>query len=205
MPRRPTRLCKAAGPAVVLLAACLLTHSSAAGPAGPVTVDEETKQQLTAAARTMLERRTEALVQRSRTRPLPSEVLGVRIAPELARRQQEALRRLKTRNRAPLPGGPPFTAARTRLEEATVVHEGDRITLEATEYTEVEYATPAGERAMTQRVRRRFEFATEGGRITLVGEQVVDPDADPINDPGDYPPPPLPPQAPQPAAPESVG
>ena len=66
MPRRPTRLCKAAGPAVVLLAACLLTHSSAAGPAGPVTVDEETKQQLTAAARTMLERRTEALVQHAK-------------------------------------------------------------------------------------------------------------------------------------------
>jgi hypothetical protein len=85
-------------------------------------------------------------------------------------------------------GGPPFTAARTHLEVGSVVREGNRITLEAIEYTEVAYVTPAGERAMTQQVRRRFEFAAEGGRITLVGEHVVDPDASPINDPDEPPP-----------------
>ncbi|SEG90663.1 hypothetical protein SAMN04489712_1272 [Thermomonospora echinospora] len=196
MVRRRTRL---AGLAAVLMAGCALLPSSTARPGGPVSVDEETAQQLTAAARTMLERRTEALVQQSRTRSLPAEVLGVRISPRLVREQQEALRRLETRNRAPVAGGPPFTAARTRLTVAAAVRDGDRIILDATEYTEMEYATPAGERAMTQQVRRRFEFSAEGGRFVLVDEHVVDPDASPINDPDG--PPPAPPAPPEPSSP----
>ncbi|REE98298.1 hypothetical protein [Thermomonospora umbrina] len=182
---RRSRRSRRAGLAVVMLAGCVVVPSSHVLPTGPAGVDEETTQQLTAAARTMLERRTQALVQASsRARPLPAEVLGVRISPRLARAQQEALRRLETRNRAPVAGGPPFTAAHTRLKGATVTRDGDRFTLDATEYTEVRYATPGGGGAVTQRVRRRFEFATENGRLTLVGEWVIDPDASPINDPG---------------------
>ncbi|HEX2316028.1 MAG TPA: hypothetical protein VHJ17_19945 [Thermomonospora sp.] len=198
------RWSRRAGLAALVLAGCVAVPASAVLPAGPATVDEETKQQLTAAARAMLERRTEALVQASRARPLPSEVLGVRISPRVAQAQREALRRLETRNRAPVAGGPPFTAARTRLQAATVIRDGDRITLEATEYTEVRYVTPAGGGAVTQQVRRRFEFATEDGRITLVGEWVVDPGASPINDPGrPLPPPPSPAPAPRTATPSS--
>ncbi|MBA9008048.1 hypothetical protein HNR21_006930, partial [Actinomadura cellulosilytica] len=103
---------------------------------------------------------------------------------------------------APVPGGPPFTDARTRLTDASVVRHGDRITLDATEYTEVHYVTPEGRRAVTQRVRRRFEFAVELDRITLVGERLIDPHAAPINDP-DRPMPPVPPEPPAPVTPAS--
>ncbi|WP_175596075.1 hypothetical protein [Thermomonospora catenispora] len=167
----------------VLLAGCVILPSSTVRHDGPARVDQETERQLTVAARTMLEHRTEALVQRVRARSLPSEVLGVRIAPQVVRAQQEALRRLETRNRAPVPGGPPFTDAETRLTDASVVRRGDRITLDATEYTKIHYLTPQGRRAVTQRVRRRFEFTVGPDRITLVGERLIDPDATPINDP----------------------
>lgn len=184
----------------VLLAGCVIVPSSAVRHDGPPGVDRETERQLTVAARTMLEHRTEALVQRVRARSLPVEVLGVRISPQLVRAQQEALRRLEIRNRAPVPGGPPFTDAETRLTDASVVRRGDRITLDATEYTEVHYVTPQGRRAMTQRVRRRFEFTVGPDRITLVGERLIDPDAAPINDP-DRPMPVISPHPAEPAIP----
>lgn len=174
------------GLAVGVLAACVAVPSSAALLASPRPVDDATTQQLTVAARTMLQRRTEALIQAgatARARELPSEVLGVRISPRLVQAQTEALRDLEARNRAPVEGGPPFTAARTRLKAGRVTRNGDMITLDATEYTEVDYQTPAGRRAMTQSVRRRFEFAAQGGQLVLVGERVVDPAATPINDP----------------------
>lgn len=150
---------------------------------GPPPVDEATTQQLTVAARTMLQRRSDALIQQIRVSPMPSEVLGVRFSPQMAQNQEEALRKLETSNRAPVEGGPPYTAARTRLKAARVTRVGDRLTLDATEYTEVDYQTPAGRQAVNQVIRRRFEFATQAGQFVLVGERVVDPAASPINDP----------------------
>jgi hypothetical protein len=165
----------------LVVAVALATPSAAARLDDPAQVDVTTKEQLTVAARVMLERRSEALVDRAR--PLPAEVFGVRIAPQVASAQEDALRRLEGRNRAPVEGGPPFTSARTRLQPGRATRAGDRITLDATEYTEVRYQTPQGERAMRQRVRRRFEFTAGGGELVLVGERVVDPTASPINDP----------------------
>jgi hypothetical protein len=110
---------------------------------------------------------------------MPTEVLGVRISPKLARSQERAVRELETRNRAPVAGGPAYTRARTRLDPARAVRSGTRITLEAVEHTEVRY----GGGKVVQSVRRRFVFRTRGEQITLVAERVLDPDAHPVNDP----------------------
>ncbi|GAA2624367.1 hypothetical protein SMC26_36675 [Actinomadura fulvescens] len=164
----------------VVIAACVVLPSSAPAVNRP-TVDYETKRQLTMAARSLLERRSEALVQqpRSRVRQSPSEVLGVRISPVVVRNQERALRELANRNRAPVEGGPAYTDARTRLNADRAVRTGDRITLEATEHTEVRYENGR----LTQSVRRRFEFTTQGEQITLVAERVLDPSVHPVNDP----------------------
>ncbi|MFD0685444.1 hypothetical protein [Actinomadura fibrosa] len=168
-----------AGLAVALAGCALLPASSEAGR-GPARVDPEITQQLTAAAGTLLERRSQALVQkRHGERRPPAEILGVRISPKVARVQEKAVRELETRNRAPVEGGPAYTGARTRLAEGKATRTGDRITLEAVEHTEVRY----GSGKLTQSVRRRFEFRTEGEEITLVGERVLDPSARPVNDP----------------------
>ncbi|KAB2351663.1 hypothetical protein [Actinomadura rudentiformis] len=165
---------------VLAIAACVMLPSSAPVVSRP-TVDDETKQQLTVAARSLLERRSEALVQkpRRRDRQSPSEVLGVQISPVVVRNQDRALRELANRNRAPVEGGPAYTGARTRLRADRAVRTGDRITLEATEHTEVRYENGS----LTQSVRRRFEFTTQGEQITLVGERVLDPSVHPVNDP----------------------
>lgn len=164
----------------VVLAACLVAPSSAALRDDP-DVDPDVTRQLTIAANTLLQRRSEALVQRhQRDRTsAPSEVYGVRISPRVARSQERAVRELENRNRAPVEGGPAFTGARTRLDGGHAVREGDRITLEAVENTVVRY----GSGEVTQSVRRRFVFRTRGQQITLVGERVLDPDARPLNDP----------------------
>ncbi|WP_131739786.1 hypothetical protein [Actinomadura roseirufa] len=168
-----------AGLAVAAAACALLSASSAVRPPAP-TLDADTTRQLTAAADTLLQRRSQALVQRRhRDAGTPAEVLGVRISPRLATVQERAVRELETRNRAPVAGGPAYTGARTRLDGGRAVRSGDRITLEAVEHTEVRYDTGK----VTQSVRRRFEFRTRGEQITLVGERVLDPAARPVNDP----------------------
>ena len=161
------------------MAACALPSSSVLN-SGALTVDEYTRRQLTAAAGTLVRYRSQALVHSNRERRrIPHEVLGVVISPQLARVQESAVRELENRNRAPVAGGPAFTGARTRLDAARAVREGDRITLDAVEHTEVRY----GSGKLVQSVRRRFEFTAVGDAITLTGERVVDPDARPINDP----------------------
>jgi hypothetical protein len=164
----------------VALAACLAAPSSGVRRDSPAVEDYLTRQ-LTAVASTFLQRRSQALVphhDRDR-RDMPTEVLGVRISPKLARSQARAVRELETRNRAPVEGGPAYTGARTRLDPARAVRSGDRITLEAVEHTEVRY----GGGKVVQSVRRRFVFRTRGEQITLVAERVLDPDAHPVNDP----------------------
>ncbi|WP_141580967.1 hypothetical protein [Actinomadura sp. WMMA1423] len=166
----------------VVLAACLLAPSSGVRGETPVVEDYVTRQ-LTVAASTYLERRSEALVRgadRDR-RTAPTEVLGVRISPSLVRTQEKAVQELETRNRAPVEGGPAYTGARTRLDGGRAVRTGDRITLEAVEHTEMRY----GSGKVTQSVRRRFEFRATGEQITMVGERVLDPGAHPVNDPLD--------------------
>ncbi|MEU5883133.1 hypothetical protein [Spirillospora sp. NPDC047279] len=173
------------GPAVVVIAGCVVLPSSAPLAGGAPTVDDETTRQLTVAARSLLERRSEALVQTPRRRArqhAPSEILGIRIAPGVARAQDRAVRELSNRNRAPVEGGPAYTGARTRLSADRAVRSGDRITLEATEHTEVRYENGR----LTQSVRRRFEFTARGEQITLVAERVLDPAAHPLNDPGHH-------------------
>ncbi|MBT2210608.1 MULTISPECIES: hypothetical protein [Actinomadura] len=164
----------------VVLAGCVLVPASSAVREPSPRVDADTTRQLTAAARALLVRRSEALVQRRhRDRRAPTEVLGVRISPGVARVQERAVRELENRNRAPVEGGPAYTGARTRLDGGEAIRTGDRITLEAVEHTEVRYDTGS----LVQSVRRRFEFRTRGEQITLVGERVLDPAAHPVNDP----------------------
>ncbi len=124
----------------VMLACCLAAPSSGVRRESPAVEDYVTEQ-LTVVASAFLERRSQALVpkhDRDR-RDMPTEVLGVRISPKLARSQERAVRELETRNRAPVAGGPAYTGARTRLDPARAVRNGDRITLEAVEHTEVKY------------------------------------------------------------------
>ncbi|WP_030174753.1 hypothetical protein [Spirillospora albida] len=162
-----------------VLAGCALPPSSSAVQASPV-VDAATTRQLTIAANTLLQHRSQALVpQHHRDRRAPTEILGVRIAPGVARVQERAVRELEHRNRAPVQGGPAYTGARTRLDARRATREGDRITLEAVEHTEVRYGTGK----LTQQVRRRFDFSTRGEQITLIAEHVLDPGARPVNDP----------------------
>ncbi|NDU73332.1 hypothetical protein GWI34_11890 [Actinomadura sp. DSM 109109] len=165
------------------LAACLLAPSSGVRGEAPVVEDYVT-QQLTVAANAYLERRSQALVQKGGRdgRDAPTEVLGVRISPSLVRSQERAVRELESRNRAPVEGGPAYTGARTRLDGGRAVRDGDRITLEAVEHTEMRYGS-GGRGRVTQSVRRRFDFRATGEQITLVGERVLDPGAHPVNDP----------------------
>ncbi|GAA0596217.1 hypothetical protein [Actinomadura livida] len=162
------------------LSACLLAPSSADRRTDP-DVDADVTRQLTIAAGTLLQHRSQALVQKHNRdhTSAPREVYGVRISPRLARSQERAVRELQNRNRAPVEGGPAYTGARTSLDGGHAVREGDRITLEAVENTVVRY----GSGKVTQSVRRRFVFETEGQQITLVAERVLDPDARPVNDP----------------------
>ena len=164
----------------LVLAACLAAPSSAAVRRAPA-VDADVTRQLTIAANTLLQRRSQALVQKHHRDHVsaPREVYGVRISPRLVRSQERAVRELENRNRAPVEGGPAYTGARTSLDGGHAVREGDRITLEAVENTEVRY----GSGKVTQSVRRRFVFRTQGQQIILVGERVLDPDAHPVNDP----------------------
>ncbi|RAY12179.1 hypothetical protein DPM19_26005 [Actinomadura craniellae] len=178
MARRPTRLFLAAA----LIAGCAALPSSSARTV-PEPVDESTREQLATAARTVLQKRNDALVHRVKSRSVPAEVAGVRLAPELVRRQRRAVRELETHNRAPVPGGPPYIAVRTRLGIDQVIRAGDRIVLDATEFTEARYESPGGRRAVTQRVRRRFEFRARGERLTLLREHLLDSGARPFNDP----------------------
>ncbi|MEW2356906.1 hypothetical protein [Spirillospora sp. NPDC029432] len=172
---------------VLALAVCVVPPSSALGR-DTTPVGHETREQLTAAAGTLVRLRSQALVQPARHggESLPDEIMGVLIAPDVVRAQARTLRELENRNRAPVQGGPAYTGARTRLDAASATRAGDHITLEAVEHTEVRYGTGK----MTQSVRRRFEFITRNERITLTGESVVDPEAQPINDldPADLPP-----------------
>lgn len=163
----------------------LLPGASSAPSATGSFVDESTKEQLAKTARTVLEHRSQALVERSRPGPLPEEIFGVRISPGLASAQQQAVRELEARNRAPVAGGPAFTTARTRLKAVKAVRARDRITLDATEYTEVEYEPTGDGRppVLVQAVRRRFEFKAEGKRLTLLAESRVGVTETPINDP----------------------
>jgi hypothetical protein len=163
-----------------VLACCLLAPSSGARTS-PV-VEDYTTRQLTVAANTLLQRRSEALVQRRRHphREVPTEVLGVTISPHVVRTQERAVRELENGSRAPVPGGPAYTGARTSLDARRAVRSGaGRITLEAVEHTVVRYGTGK----VTQSVRRRFDFRTRGEQIILVGERVLDPAAHPVNDP----------------------
>ncbi|MEV4674512.1 MULTISPECIES: hypothetical protein [Actinomadura] len=162
----------------VVLAACLVAPSSAVHREPPAVEDYVTEQ-LTVAARAFLARRSQALVHAQDRRAMPVEVQGVRISPTLARAQERAVRELETRNRAPVAGGPAYTGARTRLDASRAVRDGNRITLEAVEHTEVKY----GGGKFTQSVRRRFEFRTRGEQIIMVAERVLDPGARPVNDP----------------------
>ncbi|MFC9969382.1 hypothetical protein ACFVH6_00610 [Spirillospora sp. NPDC127200] len=174
MPQHRTRLGLA-----FALAGCVLLPSSGVLPGRPV-LDAETTRQLTAAARALVQDRSQALVaRRDRDRKPIDEVLGVRISPKVAGVQERAVRELRTRNRAPVEGGPAFTGVRTTLAADRALRRGDRITLEATEHTEVRYDTGR----FVQSVRRRFEFTTRDRRLTLVGEGVLDPAARPVNDP----------------------
>ncbi|WP_329522352.1 hypothetical protein [Spirillospora sp. NBC_01491] len=167
-----------AGTAIIAVACCAVLPSSAIGQPPP-TLDAETTHQLTVAAGTLLRNRSEALIQkRHHEQDAPSEIMGVLISPSLERVQEQAVHELGFRGRAPVEGGPAFTGARTRLDGGRAVRTGDRITLEATEHTEVRYDTGK----VTQSVRRRFEFTTRDERITMVGERVLDPAAHPLND-----------------------
>ncbi|WP_433474538.1 hypothetical protein ACQPZP_38285 [Spirillospora sp. CA-142024] len=166
----------------VVLAACLLAPSSTVRRDDPVVEDYVTEQ-LTVAANTYLQRRSQALVQKHDRDPraTPTEVQGVRISPRLVRSQERAVRELETRNRAPVAGGPAYTGARTRLDDGHAVRSGDRIMLEAVEHTEMRY----GSGKVTQSVRRRFDFRARGEQLIMVGERVLDPGAHPVNDPVD--------------------
>lgn len=167
--------------AVALAAACLLLPSAEIRRGAPPRMDHETTEQLAAVAKTLLQHRSQALVQtrdRERSR-LPEEILGVRISPQVARGHARAVRELEGRNRAPVEGGPAYTGAKTTLDAASAVRDGDVVTLEAVEHTVVRYDTGK----VRQDVRRRFEFRDIGGRLTLIGERVLDPDARPVNDP----------------------
>jgi hypothetical protein len=165
---------------VLALAACAGLSPSTV-PLRTPTVDPETERQLTLAASALVGQRSLALVRQGRDdrRAVPAEVLGVTISPRLARAQERAVRELENRNRAPVEGGPAYTGAHTHLEPSQAVRNGDRITLDAVEHTEVRYDNGK----VTQSIRRRFEFTTKGERITLMGEQLVDRDAHPFNDP----------------------
>ncbi|MCP2335448.1 hypothetical protein [Actinomadura rupiterrae] len=170
--------------------ACCVAVPSSARPSRP-SVDADTTRQLTVAASALLDFRSQALVERRRQdRRPPTEVLGVKIAPDLAEDQQRAVRELANRNRAPVPGGPAYVAARTRLSAERAVRHGDRITLDVTEHTDLSY----GDGRIEQSVRRRFEFVRKGEQLVLVGERVTDPGAHPVNDPDpdDQPSPPKP-------------
>jgi hypothetical protein len=167
--------------AAALVAGCAALPPAAARPT-PTPVDASTREQLVAAAHTVLQKRNEALVRRVKTRSVPAEVVGVRLAPEVVDRQRRAVRELETRNRAPVPGGPRYTAVRTRLGIDKVVRTGDRIVLEVTEFTEARYESPRGRPAVTQRVRRRFDFLSRDDRLTLVDERLLEPGARPLND-----------------------
>jgi hypothetical protein len=175
MARRWTR----AGLAAAL--ACCLAAPSSAVRSGPSVLDAVTTRQLTAAAGTLLQGRSEALVQqRARHHPdVPTEILGVRISPRVARVQERAFHELEDSNRAPVDGGPAYTAARTSLDARRALRAGDRITLDAVEHTVVRYGTGK----VTQSVPRRFDFRKRGDDIVLVGERVLDPNARPVNDP----------------------
>ncbi|MFC5180233.1 hypothetical protein [Actinomadura harenae] len=195
------------GSRLVLLAAlaCFVAVPSSARPSRP-SVDADTTRQLTVAAGALLEFRSQALVDRRRQdRRPPTEVLGVKIAPDLAEDQERAVRELSNRNRAPVPGGPAYVAAKTRLSAGRAVRHGDHITLDVTEHTDLSY----GGGRIEQSVRRRFEFVRRGEQLVLVGERVTDPGAHPVNDPDpvDEPSPSTPspePEPPKPSAPETV-
>ncbi|MWA06612.1 hypothetical protein F8568_040950 [Actinomadura sp. LD22] len=166
--------------------ACCLAAPSSAARSGPSVLDAVTTRQLTAAAGTLLQGRSEALVQRrARSHPdVPTEVLGVRISPRVARVQERAFRQLEHSNRAPVEGGPAYTGARTSLDARRALRAGDRITLDAVEHTVVRYGTgKSGTGRVTQSVPRRFDFRKRGDDIVLVGERVLDPNARPVNDP----------------------
>ncbi|MBW8484716.1 hypothetical protein [Actinomadura parmotrematis] len=166
--------------AAVLLAACALLAPSSTPHRDRPFVDAETTHQLVAAARTLLQLRSSALVERGHhERRPPAEILGVVISPRVAQAQERAVQELETRNRAPVAGGPPYLDVRTTLGDGRAVRRGDRITLEATERTAARYRT--GE--LTQSVRRRFDFAAVGTRLVLIGEGLLDPGARPLNDP----------------------
>ncbi|OLT37306.1 hypothetical protein BJF79_29860 [Actinomadura sp. CNU-125] len=165
---------------MVLAAACLPVSASAVRLGAP-RMDHETTEQLTIVAKTLLQHRSQALVQtrdRERSR-LPEEILGVRISPGVATAHARTVRELENRNRAPVEGGPAYTGAKTTLEEVEAVRRGDTVTLEAVEHTVVKYDSGK----VRQDVRRRFEFKDIDGRLTLIGERVLDPGAHPVNDP----------------------
>ncbi|QFG21811.1 hypothetical protein [Actinomadura sp. WMMB 499] len=166
--------------AVALAAACLLLPSAEVRRGTP-RMDHETTEQLTAVAKTLVQLRSQALVQtRDRERTgLPAEILGVRISPGVADGHARAVRELESRNRAPVEGGPAYTGAKTTLNGARAVRDGDVVTLEAVEHTVVRYDSGK----VRQDVRRRFEFKDIDGRLTLIGERVLDPGAHPVNDP----------------------
>lgn len=199
------------GSRVVLTAvlACLIAVPSSARPSRP-SVDADTTRQLTVAAGALLDYRSQALVERRRQdRRPPTEVLGVKIAPALAEDQERAVRELANRNRAPVPGGPAYVTAKTRLSAERAVRRGDHITLDVTEHTDLSY----GDGRIEQSVRRRFEFVRRGEQLVLVGERVTDPGAHPVNDPDPVdepsaPPEPSPepaPTRPSPSGPETPG
>jgi hypothetical protein len=189
----------------VLLAAlaCCVAVPSSARPSRP-SVDADTTRQLTVAASALLDFRSQSLVERRRQdRRAPTEVLGVKISPDLAENQERAVRELANRNRAPVPGGPAYVAAKTRLSADRAVRHGDHITLDVTEHTDLSY----GDGRIEQSVRRRFEFERRGEQLVLVGERVTDPKAHPMNDPEptDEPSPPEPSPAPEPSEPPAPG
>ncbi|WP_158588116.1 hypothetical protein [Actinomadura logoneensis] len=182
------------------LAVCVVVPSSAR-PSRP-SVDADTTRQLTVAAGALLDFRSQTLVERRRhDRRPPTEVLGVKIAPDLAENQERAVRELTNRNRAPVPGGPAYVEAKTRLSADRAVRHGDRITLDVTEHTDLSY----GNGRIEQSVRRRFEFERRGGQLVLVGERVTDPGARPVNDPDptDEPSPQQPSPTPEPSEPSA--
>ncbi|MFC4910596.1 hypothetical protein [Actinomadura gamaensis] len=183
---------------VTALACCVVVPSS--GRPNRPSVDADTRRQLTVAASALLDFRSQALVERRRQdRRPPTEVLGVKIAPDLAEDQQRAVRELANRNRAPVPGGPAYVAARTRLSADRAVRRGDHITLDVTEHTDLSY----GGGRIEQSVRRRFEFVRKGEQLVLVGERVTDPGAHPVNDPDPPSDEPTPPETTTPPEPET--
>ncbi|WP_019634995.1 hypothetical protein [Actinomadura atramentaria] len=175
---RHTRNFGARGLAVaVVLVGCAAVPSSALQRRPHV--DADTTRQLATVAGALLEQRSQALVRPGPGEDdPPAEVLGVKISPLVARDQRHAVHELEHRNRAPVEGGPVYTRARTRLEAPRARRDGDRITLDATEHLEVRYANGR----VVQSVRRRFEFRTDDEQIVLVGENVLDPRARPVND-----------------------